>query len=47
VPKTSGAHHKPGGSKPSTPTPTLPVPLPTPKWLLGNDLGALLLGGLR
>jgi phospholipid/cholesterol/gamma-HCH transport system substrate-binding protein len=39
------AHHKAGPTVPTSPT--LPVPLPTPKWLLGNDLGALLLGGLR
>ena len=46
VPKTKARrHHKPGVSTPQTPT--LPVPLPTPKWLLGNDLGALLMGGLR
>jgi phospholipid/cholesterol/gamma-HCH transport system substrate-binding protein len=46
VPKTKPrSHHKPGASTPTTPP--LPVPLPTPKWLLGNDLGALLLGGLR
>ena len=40
------AHSKTGGG--STPTtPTLPVPLPTPKWLVGNDIGALLLGGMQ
>ncbi|HET6818360.1 MAG TPA: MCE family protein [Mycobacteriales bacterium] len=46
VPKSKrGAQSKPGVTTPTTPT--LPVPLPTPSWLVGNDIGALLLGGLR
>jgi phospholipid/cholesterol/gamma-HCH transport system substrate-binding protein len=46
VPRSkSGRHHKGGVTTPKTPT--LPVPLPTPKWLVGNDIGALLLGGLQ
>ena len=39
-------HHKPGAT-PTTPPLPVPLPTPTPKWLLGNDIGALLLGGLR
>ena len=48
VPKTRHRRHR--GSTPTLPNPStspLPLPLPTPKWLLGNDIGALLLGGLR
>ncbi|HET7312208.1 MAG TPA: MCE family protein [Mycobacteriales bacterium] len=34
-------------TSPTSPSSPLPLPLPGPTWLQGNDIGALLLGGLR